>query len=51
MPKTKNKFDWEVYDINGEFVDILNMTRHEMKEYQKKHPHLELHEISYTDND
>ena len=25
MPKTKKKFDWEIYE-NGEFVDILSMT-------------------------
>jgi len=35
MPKTTKPFDWEVYDENGEFFDILTMTRAESKEYQK----------------
>ena len=27
MPKTTKPFDWEVYDENDEFIDILTMTR------------------------
>ena len=37
MPKTTKPFDWEVYDENGEFIDILSMTRDEMKRYKNKH--------------
>jgi len=49
MPKTKKKFDWEVYDNQGEFLDILSMTRHESKEYLKKFPNYKLQEIGYSD--
>lgn len=48
MPKTKRPFDWEVY-VNGEFEDVLTMTRNEMKEYQKLHPTYILKEIGYSD--
>ena len=48
MPKTKKKFDWEVYDDNGEFIDILTMSRTEAKEYQLNFPSYRLQEIEYT---
>ena len=51
MPKTKKKFDWEVYDKDLEFIDIISMTRNEMKEYCKDFPDYTLIEIGYTEND
>lgn len=48
MPKTKKKFDWEVYE-GDEFVDILSMTRAEAKLYQQQFPNQELLEIAYTE--
>ena len=50
MPKTTKPFDWEIYDENGEFLDILTMTRDESKEYQKTHPNYTLTEIGYNDD-
>lgn len=50
MPKTTKKFDWEVYDENGTFVDILSMSRHEKNKYQESFPHYKLQEIMYTDD-
>lgn len=50
MPKTKKKFDWEVYDENDEFIDILSMTRDEAKVYLNKHKHYTLREIGYSDD-
>lgn len=49
MPKTKKKFDWEVYDENEDFFDILTMSRNEMKDYKKSHPNYTLREIEYSD--
>lgn len=49
MPKTKKRFDWEIY-YNGELIDILSMSRTEAKEYQLKFPKYILKEISYTDD-
>ena len=49
MPKTKKRFDWEVYDENGEFLDIITMTRDECKNYKKKFPHYSLQELGYSD--
>lgn len=49
MPKTNKKFDWEVYDKNGELLDVLTMTRNEAKEYHKKFPKLTLQEIMYNE--
>jgi hypothetical protein len=51
MPKTRKKFDWEVYDKNDEFIDIITMTRDEAKRYLESFPSYRLQEISYTDND
>jgi len=51
MPKTKKKFDWEVYDENDEFLDIISMTRDESKKYLQDFPNYRLQEIAYTDND
>lgn len=51
MPKTKKKFDWEIYDDNGEFIDILSMTRKESKEYLLNFPNYRIQEIMYTDSD
>ena len=51
MPTTKKKFNWEVFDNNGNFLDILTMSRNESKIYQEKFPNYKLHEIGYTDND
>ena len=48
MPKTKKKFDWEIYD-GDEFVDILSMTRDEAKLYQQQFPNQEVLEIAYTE--
>lgn len=50
MPKTKKKFNWEVYDENGEFLDILAMTRDEAKRYKIKFPNYKLQEIEYCDD-
>lgn len=50
MPKTTKPFDWEVYDENDNFLDILTMTRDEMKEYKHSHPSYTLKEISYSDD-
>lgn len=49
MPKTNKKFDWEIYDSNGELLDILTMSRSEAKEYHKKFPSLTLQEIMYNE--
>lgn len=49
MPKTNNKFDWEIFDENDEFLDILTMTRDESKEFLKSHPTYSLKEIEYND--
>jgi hypothetical protein len=51
MPKTKKKFNWEVFDQNGNFLDILTMSRNEFKVYQEQFPDYKLQEIGYTDND
>lgn len=51
MPKTKKRFNWEIYDEKGTFLDILTMTRDESKNYQKTFPKYKLQEIGYTDND
>lgn len=51
MPKTKKLFDWEVYDENGELIDVLTMTRHKMKEYQESHQNYTINEISYHDGE
>lgn len=50
MPKTNKKFDWEIFAEDGEFIDILVMSRAEMKEYQKVHPEYTVKELSYTDD-
>lgn len=50
MPKTNKRFDWEIYDENKEFVDMLTMTRNEMKDYKKKFPKYNIKEISYAEN-
>ena len=36
MPKTKRKFDWEIYNKEGEFIDILTLSRDEAKIYIPK---------------
>ena len=51
MPRTKKKFNWEIYDARGEFIDILVMSRDEAREYHKQFPDFILQEISYTEND
>lgn len=51
MPKTKKKFNWEVFDEKGSFLDILTMSRTEAKVYQEQFPNYKIHEIGYTDND
>lgn len=51
MPKTKKKFDWEVYDKHMNFLDILTMSRDEAKNFQKQFPECALKEIRYTDDD
>lgn len=51
MPKTRKKFNWEVYNEDGEFQDIISMTRHEMKSFISLYPKLKVKEIEYTDND
>lgn len=50
MPRTNKPFDWEVYDESGEFLDILSMTRNDIKDYKKSHPRYTLKEIGYTDD-
>ena len=45
MPKTLKLFDWEVYDQDGEFIDILTMTRDEMKKYKGDHKGYTISEI------
>ncbi len=49
MPKTTKKFDYEVYDKHGDFVDILSMTRDEAKRYKQNNPDLELQTIINTE--
>jgi len=51
MPKTKKKFDWEITDENGEFIDVISMTNDEAKEYQKHFPDYDVSKIDYTEND
>ena len=51
MPKTTKKFDWEIYDQDEEFIDILSMTRDEMKEYKDSHKGYQVKEIGYTSDD
>ena len=48
MPKSRKKFDWEIYE-NGDCIDILSMTRGEAKRYQEQFPNHILKEIGYTD--
>lgn len=50
MPKTNKLFDWEIYDRDGNFIDILTMTRSESKDYKKKFPQYVIQEIAYTDD-
>ena len=50
MPRTNKPFDWEVYDEDGEFLDILSMTRNDVKDYKKSHPGYVLKEIGYTED-
>ena len=50
MPKTNKKFDWEVYDENGEFIDILTMSRSEAKDYKKKFSDYTIKEIEMVDD-
>ncbi len=50
MPKTKKKFDWEVYDNKGEFIDILSMTRNDAKIYLQENSEHILKEIEYTND-
>lgn len=50
MPKTNKKFDWEIYDKNGDFLDILSLNRNEAREYQKKFPNHKMQEISYSED-
>ena len=51
MPKTKKKFNWEVFDKLGNFLDILSMSRSEKKVYQDKFPDYKLKEIAYAEDD
>ena len=51
MPKTKRKFDWEIYNKEVEFIDILTLSRDEAKIYKNKFPDYVLKAISYTDHD
>lgn len=50
MPKTKKKFDWEIYNKDGDFIDMLTLSRDEAKLYQKKFPDYILKVIAYTDD-
>lgn len=50
MPKTTRKFDWEIYTTDGDFLDILSMTRKEMKTYQENNPDKVVKELGYTDD-
>lgn len=50
MPKTRKKFDWEIFDEEGEFLDILTMSRDESKIYLKNFPNHQIRELGYTDN-
>ena len=51
MPKTKKLFDWEIYDEDGELIDVLTMTRDKMKSYKTSHPNYTINEISYHDGE
>lgn len=51
MPKTTKKFDWEIYDQEDEFIDILSMTRDEMKQYKNSYKDYTVKEIGYTSDD
>ena len=50
MSKTKKLFDWEVYE-DGELIDVLTMTRNQMKSYKETHPNLTLCEINFYDGE
>lgn len=45
----KTKFDWEVYDENGEFLDVLTMSRDEMRDYHHQFPNHTYKEIDTSD--
>lgn len=45
----RTKFDWEIYDENGEFLDVLTMTRDEMREYHHQFPNQTYKEIDAAD--
>lgn len=47
MPKTNKKFDWEIYDNDDNFIDIITASRDEIKNYLKKHPTYTAQEIDY----
>ena len=49
MSKTREKFDWEIYE-GDECIDMLSMSRKEMKEYLKNHPEFIIREVGYTDD-
>ena len=49
MSKTRKKFDLEIYE-GDECIDMLSMSRKEMKEYQKNHPEFIIREVGYTDD-
>ena len=49
MSKTRKKLDWEIYE-GDECIDMLSMSRKEMKEYQKNHPEFIIREVGYTDD-
>ena len=50
MSKTTRKFSWEIYDKDGDFVDVLSMTRDEMKRYHALFPEYTCQEIEYADD-
>ena len=50
MPKTNRKFDWEIFNEKGEFIDMLSFTRNEAKEYHKQFPNYKLQEVCYSDD-
>lgn len=49
MPKTSKPINWEVYDESGDFIDILSMTRDDMKAYRSSHEGYTVKEIDNND--
>lgn len=51
MPNNNSLCDWEVYDENNEFIDILSMKKSEINLFLKKHEGYTVKNIGYTNED